>query len=53
VAGGAGWLSVGPVILAAVVALTGAGAAGVLYLLGWLLNRVLVELPGWLAGLWS
>jgi Zn-dependent protease with chaperone function len=53
VAAGAGWLSVGAVILAAVVALTGAGAAGVLYLLGWLLNRVLVELPGWLAGLWS
>jgi hypothetical protein len=53
VAAGAGWLSVGAVILAAVVALTGAGAAGVLYLLGWLLNRVRVELPGWLAGLWS
>jgi hypothetical protein len=25
----------------------------VLYFLGWLLNRVLVEFPGWVAGAWS
>ena len=53
VAAGAGWLSVGAVILAGMVALTAAGAAGVLYLLGLLLHRVLVVFPGWVAGLWS
>ena len=53
VAAGAGWLSVGAGILAFVVALTAVGAAGVLYLLGLLLDRVLVVFPGWVAGLWG
>lgn len=53
VAAGAGWLSVGAVILAGMVALTAAGAAGGLYLLGLLLHRVLVVFPGWVAGVWS
>jgi hypothetical protein len=30
--------------------LTGVGAGGVLYFLGWLLDRVLVVFPGWVAG---
>jgi Zn-dependent protease with chaperone function len=53
VAAAAGWLSVGALTLAVVVALTAVGAAGVLYLLGWLLDRVLVVFPGWVAGLWT
>ena len=45
VAAGAGWLSVGAVILAGVMTLTAVGAGGVLYFLGWLLDRVLVVFP--------
>jgi Zn-dependent protease with chaperone function len=51
VAAGAGWLSVGAVILGGVMVLTAAGAGVVLYFLGWLLDRVLVVFPGWVAGL--
>jgi len=51
VAAGAGWLGVGAVILGGVMVLTAAGAGVVLYFLGWLLDRVLVVFPGWVAGL--
>ena len=53
VAGGAGWIGVGAVILGGVVALTAVGAMAVLYFLGWLLDRVLVVFPGWVAGLFG
>ena len=53
IAAGAGWLGVGAVFLTAVVALSAVGAAAVLYLLGWLLGKVLVAFPHWIAGLWS
>jgi hypothetical protein len=51
VAAGAGWLSVGAVILGGMMVLTAAGAGAVLYFLGWLLDRVLVVFPAWVAGL--
>jgi Zn-dependent protease with chaperone function len=50
---GAWWLGVGAGILGVVMVVSAAGAAAVLYFLGWLLNRVLVEFPGWVAGAWS
>jgi Zn-dependent protease with chaperone function len=53
VAAAAGWLSVGAVTLAGMVALTAIGLAGVLYLLGWLLDRMLVVFPGWVVGQWT
>ncbi|MFL5496894.1 MAG: M48 family metalloprotease [Gemmatimonadales bacterium] len=53
IAAGAGWLAVGAVILAGVVALSAVGAAAVLYALGWLLDEVLVAFPRWIAGVWS
>jgi hypothetical protein len=46
-------VGVGALILGGVVAVSAVGAAAVLYFLGWLLNRVLVVLPGWIAGAWS
>lgn len=49
VAGGTGWVGVGALILGEVVAVSAVGAAAVLYLLGWLLNRMLVALPAWVA----
>jgi Zn-dependent protease with chaperone function len=53
VAGGAFWIGVGAVMLGGVVVLSVVGAAAVLYALGWLLHKVLVALPRWVAGLWS
>jgi Zn-dependent protease with chaperone function len=40
-----GWLAVAALLLAALLALSALVAAGVLYLLGWLLDLVLVRLP--------
>jgi hypothetical protein len=40
-----GWLSVGAVLLAGVMALSVVGAAATLYALGWLLHKVLVASP--------
>jgi Zn-dependent protease with chaperone function len=53
IAAGAGWLGVGAVFLGGVVALSAVGAAAVLYALGWLLHKVLVAFPGWVASLWT
>jgi Zn-dependent protease with chaperone function len=53
IAAGAGWLGVGAMVLGGVVALSAVGAAAVLYSLGWLLDKVLVAFPHWIAGLWS
>ena len=53
VAAGAGWIGVGAGILGTVVALSALGAAAVLYFLGWLLGRVLVVFPSWVAGWWT
>jgi hypothetical protein len=53
IAAGAGWISVGAVLLVGVVALSVVGAAAVLYALGWLLNELLIEFPRWVARLWS
>jgi Zn-dependent protease with chaperone function len=47
IAAAAGWLSLGALLLAFLLALSVLTAAGVLYLLGWLLDGVLVTLPGW------
>jgi hypothetical protein len=41
------------VLLAGVMALSVVGAAATLYALGWLLQKVLVAFPRWVAGLWS
>ena len=51
VAQGAGWISVGAVMLAGVMALSVVGAAATLYGLGWLLHKVLVAFPRWIAAL--
>ena len=51
VAKGAGWISVGAVMLLGVMALSVVGAAATLYALGWLLHKVLVAFPRWVAGL--
>jgi Zn-dependent protease with chaperone function len=51
VAAGAGWIAVGAVLLVGVVALSVLGAAAVLYALGWLVHKVLVAFPQWVAGL--
>jgi hypothetical protein len=40
---------VGAVMLAGVMALSVVGAAATLYALGWLLHRVLVAFPRWIA----
>jgi hypothetical protein len=53
VAAGAGWLGVGAVLLVGVVALSVVGAATTLYALGWLLHKVLVAFPRWVARLWG
>ena len=53
VAAGAGWIGVGAGILGAVVARSALSAAAVLYFLGWLLGRVLVVVPSWVAGWWT
>jgi hypothetical protein len=53
VAAGAGWLGVGAVLLVGVVALSVLGAEATLYALGWLLHKVLVAFPRWVARLWS
>lgn len=52
-AAGAGGLRVGEMLLGEVVALSAVGAAAVLYSLGWLLDKVLVVFPHWIAGLGS
>ena len=44
-----GWLCVAALLLAALLATSALAVAGVLYLLGWLLDAVLVTLPGWVA----
>jgi hypothetical protein len=46
-----GWLGVAALMLGGLLALSGVAAAAVLYLLGWLLNLLLVDLPRWIAGL--
>lgn len=46
VAAGAGWIGVGAGMLAGAVALSAVGAAGVLYCLGWLLDRVVGVFSG-------
>jgi Zn-dependent protease with chaperone function len=51
IAAAAGWLIVGALFLAVVLALSALGAAAVLYVLGWLLHAVLVSLPRWIAGM--
>ena len=51
VAQAAGWISLGAVLLAGVMALSVVGAAATLYALGWLLHKVLVAFPRWVAGL--
>ena len=51
VAEGAGWISLGAVFLAAVMALSVVGAAATLYALGWLLHKVLVAFPRWVVRL--
>jgi Zn-dependent protease with chaperone function len=48
---GAGWISVGAVLLVGVMALSVVGAAATLYALGWLLHRVLVAFPRWVVSL--
>jgi hypothetical protein len=48
IAAAGGWLSLGALLLAVLLALSVLGAAGVLYLLGWMLDAVLVTLPGWI-----
>ena len=53
VAAGAGWIGVGAVLLVGVVALSVVGAAATLWALGWLLHKVLVAFPNWVAELWS
>jgi hypothetical protein len=35
------------------MALSAVGAAAVRYALGWLLHKLLVVFPHWVAGLWS
>ncbi len=52
IAAAAGWLGLGALFLGAVLVLSALGAAAVLYVLGWLLDAVLVALPRWIAGLW-
>ena len=44
-----GWICVGALLLAALLATSALVAGGALYLLGWLLDAVLVTLPGWVA----
>jgi Zn-dependent protease with chaperone function len=53
VAKGAGWIGVGALLLVGVMALSVVGAAATLYALGWLLHKVLVAFPRWVAGLWA
>jgi Zn-dependent protease with chaperone function len=43
-----GWLALAALLLAALLATSALVAAGVLYLLGWLLDAVLVTAPGWI-----
>jgi Zn-dependent protease with chaperone function len=48
-----GWLSVAVLFLGGVLAVSALGAAGVLYLLGWLLHILLVVVPRWISRLWT
>ena len=43
--------AIGAVFLGGVVALSAVGAAALLYALGWVLGKVLVAFPGWIARL--
>jgi Zn-dependent protease with chaperone function len=52
VAGAGGWIGVGGLLLIVVLSLSVVGASAVLYVLGWLLNLLLVRLPHWVVGLW-
>ncbi len=51
--GALGWLFVAALFLGGVLAVSALAAAGVLYLLGWLLHIFLVAIPRWIAGLWT
>lgn len=48
-----GWIGVGALLLAAALVLSALGAAAVLYVLGWLVQKVLVTFPRWVARLSS
>ena len=48
-AASAGWISVGALLLAALLALSALSAGGALYAIGWLLDVVLERVPGWIA----
>jgi hypothetical protein len=48
-----GWIGVGVLFFAAVLAVTAIGAAAVLYLLGWLLHTLLIAISRWIARLWA
>jgi Zn-dependent protease with chaperone function len=48
IAASVGWICVGAVWLAVMLGLSGLGAAASLSALGWLLDLVLVEIPGWI-----
>jgi Zn-dependent protease with chaperone function len=48
-----GWLSVAALFLGGVLAVSALAAAGVLYLLGWLLHILVVAIPRWITGLWA
>jgi Zn-dependent protease with chaperone function len=48
-----GWLAVATLLVGALLAVNVVVAALLLYLLGWVLDVVLVTVPGWIARLWS
>ena len=49
IAEAAGWLGIAALLLAALLAASALGAAGLLYALGWLLDLLLETVPGWIA----
>jgi hypothetical protein len=49
IAEAAGWLGVAALLLAALLAASALGAAGLLYALGWVLDLLLERVPGWIA----
>ena len=48
-----GWLAGSLLLLGALMVFSAVAAAGLLWLLWWMLNLVFVVMPGWFAGLWS
>ena len=48
-AASAGWISVGALLLAALLVVSALSAGGALYAIGWLLDVVLERVPGWIA----